>query len=67
MGSKNYIYKGMEWAFTEEAKIKIIELTSVGLEYDLAVGLINKAIDDGLLTENEIYHIPTDSSDPSVK
>lgn len=67
MGSKKPLYAGMDWAFTETAKKMIFDMESLGFDYDLAVSMINAAIEKGNLKEEDMYQIPPDFVSEEVK
>ena len=52
------VFSGLTWAFTPFAKEKLLELVAAGLQFDLAVALLDEQISQGHFHEAEIYELP---------
>lgn len=52
------IYGGMAWAFTPFAKERLLELVAAGVQYDLAVAMLDTEILEGRLRETDVYELP---------
>jgi hypothetical protein len=64
MGNNNKsIYSGLDWALTERARELIASWQAKNhIEYDLAVAMLNEAIEAGLLKESDVYSLEQDNT-----
>lgn len=58
--SNKSIFSGIDWAFTDYARTELQYLMDKGMQYDLAVAILEKKIEAGLLSEAEVYQLPPD-------
>lgn len=58
MTSGKSIYKGLSWALTPKAQELLAQLTTSGMDYDLAFSVLDKLVIDGELPETEVFELP---------